>query len=649
MSAGRQLLALAGREHGAVTVLVALILPILILPLGAFVIDVGNWIDHQRHLQLQADAGALAGAQEFTAQGCSDAVIKNRALQYSGMPVSGFTSFNQQVGPPHGALSESVNTQSYPAQPSPPASDPTPMTGSPCNDGMLDLKLTETPVPQFFHLPFLGQVLGGINAHARVSILQQTSGTGFLPFAVNETAPTAARAYFIDETASSFTPIASVALTNTGTNAQGQAVWSNTTPLPVTINKDKIGVVVALSGDKSNTTCPSNSQFVNCFDVGPGPDLVHVQGWSTGGTGTATGPIARAVTLQPGTGLIGCADAYFSNSTSDCTFGVNAKIDVGATPNPPGVTVQAVVSGTSYPLTYSSTTGTWNGTATLHSGSRSNQVDLTVTCTKGTGAPCSKTTTTTLPDVQRAYAANSTTSGTIVNAGISESATPDANSFQSCATCTHNLVVTVAVAGSLQNAQSVSDPLYVMRFGNGTSASQTGAITCNPNGSGQLRTDIAQGCSGHYTINTSDPSCTNTNPGPLGTPPPPADCVVTSNGLKTGQFRQGLADRFANQTCPNNWSSFPHIPNNDPRIVGVFITPYGSFGASGGQAYQIQNFATFYVTGWDKDPCNSDDSAGSNQLVGHFIKYINPYDPGAIGGQKCNLNSVGNCVAILTR
>ncbi len=649
MSTVRQLLAVAGREHGAVTVLVALIMPILILPLGAFVIDVGNWIDHQRHLQLQADAGALAGAQEFTAQGCSDATIKTRALQYSGMPGSGFTTFNPQVGPPQGTLAENVNTQSYPTQPSPPAADPTPMTGSPCNDAMLDLKLTETPVPLFFHLPFLSQVLGGINAHARVSVLQQTTGTGFLPFAVNQTTPVAATAYFIDETASSFTPIASTALTNTGTNAQGQAIWSNTTPLPVTITKDKIGVVVALSGDRNNTTCPSNSQLVNCFDLAPGPDLVHIQGWSATGTGSATSPIARAVALQPGTGSSGCVDAYFSNSTADCTFGISAKIDVGATPNPPWVSVKAVVAGTSYPLAYSSTSGTWTGTGTLKASTGSNQVDIDVTCTKGTGAPCNKTTTTTLSNVQRAYAASSATAGTIVNAGVSEGGVQDANSFQMCATCTHSLVVTVAVGGSLQDAQSVSDPLYVMRFGNGTSASQTGAIACPPGGQGGFRTNIQQGCSGLYGINTADPSCANTNPGPAGTPPPPADCIFTDNGLKTGQFKQGMSARFANQTCPNNWSKFPSIPNTDPRIVSVFITPYGSFGGSGNQAYPIQNFAAFYVTGWDGDPCNSDDSAGKDQLVGHFIKYVNPYDPTSGGGQKCTLTSFGNCVTVLTR
>ena len=278
-------------ERGAVAVLVAVMIPVMIL-FASFVIDDGNWFVHARHLQLQADAGALAGGQEFTATSCSDGLIKNRAIQYSGIPGGTFgTPYNTLTGNTTN-VSENINQQAYPAQPSPPAPDSTPMTGNPCTDGLLDLKLTETPLPWFFQA--VG--IGGINAHARVSELQQTSGSGFLPIAVDETTPIAAKAYFIDE--STNTTLASAPLTKTGTNPQGQAVWSNTNPLPVTISKPNVGVVIALSGDASNTTCPSTSQFVNCFDQAPalpGPSLVHIQGWSASGTGTIAAPLARSV------------------------------------------------------------------------------------------------------------------------------------------------------------------------------------------------------------------------------------------------------------------------------------------------------------------------------------------------------------------
>jgi hypothetical protein len=657
-----QLLELGMNQRGAVAVLVALIFPVLLI-LGSFVIDIGNWFRLERHLQTQADAGALAGAQNFTVQNCSDGQIISTAKQYSGLSGGATPMFNAQIaGTPASNINEFINQQTYPPQPNQPAPDPDSMTGSPCNDSMLDLKVTQTPLPWYFQA--LG--VGGINAHARVSIEQQTGGTGFLPVAVNETSPVAARAYFIDESASSFTALASVPLTDTGTkNTNGQAVWNNATPLPVAITKPNIGVVIALSGDPNNTTCPSTSQFVNCYDATP--SLVHIQGWSALGTGTVMAPRARSVTLQPA----GCGDGYFSNVTTSCTFGVAAKVDVGATPNPQGFTVSAVVAGGAATALAYQTTGTfaglWTGTATLPAGTaggpNSRQVDLSFTCVNNgqNATPGCTGTPPPVTDVQRAYAANAGTSGTIETAGVSESGIPDANSFQMCETgnanCTHNLVVTIALSGSLQDAQSVADPLYVMRFGSKSSPSQTGAVACPPGGQGGLQTNIATGCTGTYERNCAvaptpcipDAGCANVNPLSGGSPPPPADCVLTDNGLKTGQFRQGMATRMANQPCPNNWSRYPNIPNTDPRIVQVFITAYGSFGGSGNQAYPIQSFAAFYVTGWDGDRCRSDDPAGKDQFVGHFIWYINAFDPGATGTGKCNANTFGNCVTVLTR
>jgi Putative Flp pilus-assembly TadE/G-like len=641
-----------GGEAGAVSVLVAVLLPVMIL-LGSFVIDGGSWFQHEAHLQLQADAGALAGAQEFNALACQDAAVDARAQQYSGM-AGGDTPLHNQLTGNTTSVFEKINSQAYPSQPNPPASDSTPMTGSPCKDALLDLKLTETSLPWYFQA--IG--VGGINAHARVSVLQQTAGSGFLPIAVNETTPVAATAYFINEDTSAI--LASSPLTNTGTNGAGQAVWSSPAPASVNVNAAHVGVIVALSGTASNTTCPSNSQLVNCFDLNPGPSLVHIQGYSTSGTGTTKAPIARSVTLQPGAGTSPCTDGYFSNATGDCTFGLMATIDMGANPNPTGVTVTAAVAGTTTPLTYSG--GTWGGSATLPVGTGSNQVDITVKCNATvTGSPCftgkaRNNTTATLSDVQRSYAASSTTSGTVDSATVWENtiANPDANSF--VVGSTHNLGVTIAVAGSLQNAQSVSDPVYVMRFGNGTSTSQTGAIACPPGGQGGLRTSLISGCTGTYQCNgasaagcISDPGCANTNPTAGQTPPPPADCVLTDNGLKTGQFRQGLSTRLANQSCPNNWASYPNIPPTDPRIVQVFITSYGAFGGSGGSAYPIETFASFYVTAWDGDPCSSDSPTPNDQIWGHFIKYIGFSDPNPVGSGACVLSSFGSCVTVVTR
>jgi hypothetical protein len=639
-----------GDEGGAVAVLVAVMFPVLFV-FSAFAIDGPHWFLDARHLQLQADAGVLAGAQGFNALSCSDTTIENAARNYAGLSGGGGTVYNQLTGLQTTVYPE-FNSQTYYPQPSPPPTDTTTFTGSPCKDEMLDLKLTETDLPWYMQAFNLVGIHGGINAHARVSIFQQTTGSGFLPIAVDESAPVAATAYVIDEDASSsgaISTLATIPLIDTGKNSQGQDVWASASPVPVTISKPHVGVVVALSGDKNNTTCPSNSQFVNCFDLSPGPSLIHIQGYATSGTGaTLANPVAGSVTLQGGT----CADGYFSAATSSCTIGIAATVYDGTT-NTTGVTVSATLAGTSYALKYQTTgayTGQWTATGmNLPAATGSNGIDLTVKCDATvTGSPCytgksKNNTSATISDVQRAYAAGSATSGTIENAIVSENGVGDANSF--ALGSTHNLSVTVDVAGSLQDAQSVSDPLYVMRFGSSTSASQTGAVACPPGGQGGFKTNLINGCSGLYAINTTDAACANTDP----TKPTGADCVNTDNGLKTGQLRQGLSTRFANASCPNHWSSYPNIPNDDPRIVAVFITAYGSFGGSGNTAYPIQNFAAFYVTGWDGDPCGSDDAAGKDQLVGHFIKYINPFDSSGGGTQLCQPNSFGTCVAVLTR
>jgi hypothetical protein len=112
-------------------------------------------------------------------------------------------------------------------------------------------------------------------------------------------------------------------------------------------------------------------------------------------------------------------------------------------------------------------------------------------------------------------------------------------------------------------------------------------------------------------------------------------------------------------TAPNHWSSFPNLNQGDPRIIQVFLTPYGSFSGSGSTTVPVTDFATFYVTGWTgqgagfNNPCqgNGDDPVPNNDagyIVGHFIKYIQTIDTGS-GSTPCDLNAFGSCIALMTR
>ena len=77
------------------------------------------------------------------------------------------------------------------------------------------------------------------------------------------------------------------------------------------------------------------------------------------------------------------------------------------------------------------------------------------------------------------------------------------------------------------------------------------------------------------------------------------------DGDKTGQIIKGMNLRVhgdenpSSCVSPNDWSSFPDFERDDPRIVPVFITPFGTFQSTGQENVPVTGFATFYVTGWD--------------------------------------------------
>lgn len=693
-------------SDGAVAVLVAIIIPIAIV-LISFVIDIGNGFYHQRHLQLQADAAALAGGQEFLSGNCSDANVVGRAFEYSGVPsaqVSTNTNWTGSVttysdpGAPYNAqigntspnnIFEAINSKTYlPAGNNGPTDPTTYPSNSPCSDSLLDVKITQTNLPWYFQA-------GGfqyMNAHARVT--WGFTGAGFLPLAVDETSPQSVWAYFVNEaTGALITPMTAnpVQLTNqgpvggSGTYA-GDDTWTNAT-VQVPINVPNVELIIALSGSKTDGTC--TDQPVSCFNQNNGAggfDLVNIQGYTTSGTGTATTPIVRSLTLpQTGTtctSAIG-SDAYFTNlSTGTCTVLVQTTIDFGANPDPSGTTVWAQDSGGNcYQLAYNTTgtyAGTWTGSPTVAAGGGADPLNIVVakTCnnkstpiTGGTGESGS----------QSAFASTSTTAGTIDGVVLGQSGVEGANSYP--INSTQTMSITADIGGSLQDeegsASNPNPPLVELNFANNTSASQTGTIAC-PAGSSSgsnLTTALESGCPGAYAINGSahggaDPSCTYINAGPGGNPVPPADCVQTANGVKNGPFDTGIQDRLLNASagghwyCANNWSDFnpsevgDGLPANDDRLVTLFITPYNSFNGSGNNDFPILDGAYFYVMGFNKDTCKTDpadpQAAGngnghaSGRIWGYFIKYTDPQGSPSTT-TPCTDSALGACAIALTQ
>ena len=144
----------------------------------------------------------------------------------------------------------------------------------------------------------------------------------------------------------------------------------------------------------------------------------------------------------------------------------------------------------------------------------------------------------------------------------------------------------------------------------------------------------------------------------------PWTCTAIQTGTAVNQVAAGMNKRIlgiqkpSSCTAPNNWSTFPDLPAGDPRIVQVFLTPYGSFSGSGSTTVPVTGFAAFYVTGWTRRAAafrthvrerrRPGPGNDAGYIVGHFIKYVQTLNDGSGGTETCDLNAFGLCVAVIT-
>jgi hypothetical protein len=302
--------------------------------------------------------------------------------------------------------------------------------------------------------------------------------------------------------------------------------------------------------------------------------------------------------------------------------------------------------------------GAWTGPAgiSIAAGSGASTIDLLwqTGCDPDRTRPCNATRNP-LPGgttAQRVFAGDEslTVSGPIKMLRVSENGVAGANSFAQGAS--HNLVVTLGLKPSLQNAASINDPIVSLKVAGGGSQNQ--ALDCDPAQS-NLRDELSNGCGPPYKVNDGSAACPGGQQALWGSPAP-WQCVAISTGATVGQVTQGVNERVLGQanspscTAPNNWADFPDFDRADPRIVQVFVTPFGAFGGSGGTTVPVLGFATFYITGWHNGGCQGlgDDPAGQGEIVGHFIKYIDTLGGGG-GEEVCDFNAFGSCVAVFTR
>src|SRR5437588_5445621 len=182
-------------ERGGVLVIVAIFMSSAVM-LVAFSIDVGHWFEHKRHLQLQVDNGAFAGATNFN--GCISASsadradktkpanvsIQDTARKFAGDTQHVVSALNPQVNN-RTHVTVVLNSTKYPSDGGTDYDDP---AGPFCQSGYVDVKATDDLKAGSATLPWnlAGKILPKINAHARVSIRQVSTLAGSLPLAVED-------------------------------------------------------------------------------------------------------------------------------------------------------------------------------------------------------------------------------------------------------------------------------------------------------------------------------------------------------------------------------------------------------------------------------------------------------------------------------
>ena len=645
MSATRGIADIATREGGGIVVFVALLMPVVLLFL-ALSVDIGNWWVHKRHLQLQVDAAALAGGALFgncfTDAAAANTAIQNEATRFGGAAGS---SYNDQVGgTSKGAITLLYQSKTYAAGSVPP--DDT-ETAPPCDTPslMFDVKASEAGLPLIFQIPGLSNVTA-INAHARVELKLVEVQEGMLPVAVPDLRFTYVFATFVNEATGA--SLGTVQLQRNGTSGNDQ-LWTTPAGIPVSIASEHVGVRLRLvGGSDPNAAC--GTLYTECYDLGSADGVVHIRGWST----TPPAPAVHDAWLLPGF----CApDAYLA--TTDCSGGIQAEVDLG--PNHPltgtGVTAEvwATVDGAGkYLLSPSGTAGlvTWTAAAGLPiAGPGPHPVGLQwswrqtsgtwngFTCTDRNTNPCKAEGS--FGPVQRAFRAGPDRSGPLQRVQVFESGVTSSGSNSFPIGTTPTLGLSVAVTGSLKVQSEASDPVVELRV----TGSQNQSIDCDP-AVPNLADEIEQGCGPAYKINPAL-ACPDYNA--LWSLPEPWECVKTQTGGAVGQVERGLKERIlggANTcTAPINW---PDYELDDPRIVPLIITPFGSFGGSGNDIVPVIDFAAFYVVGWHGDPCPGAHVVPRGYMAGHFVKYAQPNPHGA-GDAVCNPDALTPCVPVLTR
>jgi hypothetical protein len=654
--------------------------------LATYVIDLSSAWTHKRHLQLQADAAALAAGDNFAA--CPpfsstpnpNSVIQDAASDYSGgdteeNPTTGYTHSGSlhnapggQFGSNNGTTHVLYNNQTYfngAPDLDPPAGGWG--TAQPCQIRLLDVKVTESDLPLFFGIPGL-KLVPAINAHARVGLFNTQIGQGGLPLAVPDTNPSNVFVTLWNMTTNQKIGDYDLA----GPTPSGSPNFLNMWSGPVTLNMPNVpsdigmrvgvGNVGAAGGGSCFHSAGVSGQY-QCYDqttTNPDTPLVLLRGNSTA-AGSFTAPVLHSVTE------ISCSGSpFFSDiNNSPCSTTVTANIDWGScgagltciekvtATDPNGTqTLMAPNCGSgcyqfnyTYPLADGAEPVTLSWTLSTTGASCGHAKQPSCPAGSGTFAPT--------PD-QQAYSADADldVTGPVKVVSISPGYSFAQGSSQP-------LTVTVGLVGNL-TALELPRPagsVDVLRlFTSGTNRSAI--VGCDGANDADVENAFQNGCQTPYQI-YGPPA----GPCPDPSNPSPADCVPVKQGNLGQTIKNALDQRY--QSCPP--VNYPGYVEGDPRIVQVMVTDTSALlAASGGGLVPVTNFAEFLITGWarftgnswktscpgvnDPVPASLGSRRGAVAIWGHFIQYVNPSnDPGPVPVVCPPSPGITPCTPLLTK
>ena len=608
----------AGEERGAAMILVAIGLPVFIL-FGVFVIDVGNWWVHKRHLQTQADAAALAGAMKFRFPNCNDDVIAAEAIKYSGAqkwdtaPASyadAASEYNAQIGGSAPAkLFAGINRPSVYGREA--VVIDTDLVGSPkpCTAGFVDVKATETDLPWFFQLgasfldPFTDDATTFedgtefIDAQARVALKKLVSGSGLLPVGVEDVVPKKVHAWFYEETSS---PSTAQLLGESDLKLDGPdgrlAIWSNSvavdgTPVSFSPHTSKIAVRIGMSGNANtdwSTTGVCSQPLVLCYGYGTpatvSDGVTRIRGVDPAASGVAVGRVEllRGTCADP-TLPANAENGYFASSCDTVT----AKVQMlGA--NPATGTLKGRITGqqgnsqTTFTFDDAGTVATgddrWVATLQLRLADGAHKIDLSYT-DSAAGSTCTNRNPCGFADVHSSFKGSRARSGPLkmvridtVTAAGTETNSNNVTRCPAGQSCETTFIVRIGLAGDLDLAQPGDPPISLRVFG----GSQNQSLDCDPfqrliTDTGQTQTpalddEIAIGCKPEYTANDGATACPNNQNDLWDLPnPPPWQCVAIQTGTNANAPARGLnrrvyGDPSPGAACPASGAN--HYPNS---------------------------------------------------------------------------------------